>query len=122
MTTEGAINTTGLHPNRSRPAADMPAVSGRCPSCRSSSLFLAVGGWVTCANIQCPDPTAVADLLDQSKRGGPLLAGLDLLVDLVDDSECSYDHNRDCQTHCYFGLEGEDCPQAKLKALLDRNS
>ena len=38
-------------------------VSGRCPACGGSSLFVAVGGHVTCARADCPAPTAVADQL-----------------------------------------------------------
>lgn len=46
-----------------------PRVAGECPSCHCKSLFLALGGWVTCALPSCPNPTAVSDLLDP-----PLLA------------------------------------------------
>lgn len=38
-------------------------VSGRCPACGSSSLFVAVGGHVTCGLIECRQPTVVADFL-----------------------------------------------------------
>ncbi len=38
-------------------------VKGRCPACRATSLFLGDGGYVTCARIECPDPTAADDLL-----------------------------------------------------------
>ncbi|MEW2068430.1 DUF6085 family protein [Streptomyces sp. NPDC007346] len=39
-------------------------ISGRCPACGRSSLFLAVGGYVTCSRLDCPRPDATADLLD----------------------------------------------------------
>ncbi len=40
-----------------------PLVRGRCPACGAASLFLASGGYVTCAIIRCPNPTAVSDSL-----------------------------------------------------------
>lgn len=46
-------------------AAGWPQVQGACPACGSRSLFLASGGYVTCAIIRCPNPTAVADDLDR---------------------------------------------------------
>lgn len=53
------IVTHGLEPG----PWGFPLVAGRCPACGLSSLFLAVGGHVTCGNIPCPDPTAVTDML-----------------------------------------------------------
>ncbi len=38
-------------------------VQGHCPACGASSLFLASGGYVTCRVIDCPNPTAAADIL-----------------------------------------------------------
>ena len=40
-----------------------PDVAGRCPACGRRSLFLAVGGHVTCRQMGCPDPCAADDLL-----------------------------------------------------------
>lgn len=40
----------------------MPDVQGRCPAC-AASLFLGEGGHVTCARIECPDPSAADDML-----------------------------------------------------------
>lgn len=37
-------------------------VQGRCPMC-GGSLFLGSGGYVTCSRSDCPNPTAVSDLL-----------------------------------------------------------
>lgn len=39
-------------------------VSGRCPACNRTALFLADGGFVTCSHLECPLPDAAADLLD----------------------------------------------------------
>jgi hypothetical protein len=44
-------------------AAGFPLVKGRCPSCGLAHLFLAVGGYVTCGNIKCPQPDLAHDLL-----------------------------------------------------------
>lgn len=39
-------------------------VSGRCPACKSNgTLFVAVGGHITCSLDVCPNPTIVADVL-----------------------------------------------------------
>lgn len=42
----------------------MTAVRGHCPACGGESLFLAEGGYVTCSRLECPRPSAVAELLD----------------------------------------------------------
>jgi len=44
-------------------AGGHPLVKGRCPACRGSSLFLGSGGYVTCARLDCSDPSAADDLL-----------------------------------------------------------
>lgn len=46
----------------------------------------------------------------------------DILFDLVSTDDCSYDHNRSCQTHGFFYL-GDDglCPQAEAKVWLSRH-
>ncbi|MFI7890860.1 DUF6085 family protein [Streptomyces sp. CACIS-1.16CA] len=41
----------------------MPDVAGSCPACGAASLFLGEGGHVTCARIECPNPSAADDLL-----------------------------------------------------------
>lgn len=40
-------------------------VQGRCPACRHSALFLGDGGYITCGNLQCTDPEAATDMLEQ---------------------------------------------------------
>lgn len=39
-------------------------VSGHCPACGRTALFLGDGEYVTCAHLECPRPDAAADLLD----------------------------------------------------------
>ena len=39
-------------------------VEGRCPACGVRDLALGAGCRVTCANLNCPDPSAADDLLD----------------------------------------------------------
>lgn len=48
-------------------AEGWPRVEGRCPSCGSSSLFVGLGGFVTCSRLDCADPTAVSDLLQRDE-------------------------------------------------------
>lgn len=42
-----------------------PRVQGRCPACKRTALFLGDGGYVTCGNLQCTDPCAANDMLEQ---------------------------------------------------------
>lgn len=35
-----------------------------------------------------------------------------------DEDDCRYDHNRNCQEHGWFGLDGEDCPVSQYKKTL----
>ena len=63
MSGEPAVNVAGLTAYPSKVARWMPAVKGHCPSCGLKSLFLAVGGHVTCANLECRDPLAIERLL-----------------------------------------------------------
>jgi hypothetical protein len=45
------------------PAAGHTLVQGRCPACRGASLFLGSGGYLTCARLDCPNPSAADDLM-----------------------------------------------------------
>ena len=58
-----AINVQGLTAFPSPVTAFMPIVQGVCPSCGARSLFLAVGGYVTCASLSCQDPCAASKAL-----------------------------------------------------------
>jgi hypothetical protein len=44
-------------------------VRGRCPACRGTSLFAAEDGYLTCSRLECPDPGALADILDGHGNG-----------------------------------------------------
>ena len=35
-----------------------------------------------------------------------------------DDDDCRYDHNRNCQEHSCFGLDGDECPVSEFKTLI----
>ncbi len=61
----GPIVTSGLNAG----AWGFPQVVGRCPACGTASLFLAVGGHITCSVIACPDPCAAGDLLNRDLPG-----------------------------------------------------
>lgn len=45
-----------------------PTVAGTCSACGRASLFLGSGGHVTCARIDCPDPTCIDDLLNDRAK------------------------------------------------------
>ncbi|MCZ7413131.1 DUF6085 family protein [Streptomyces sp. WMMC897] len=49
-------------------AAGSPLVRGYCPACRGASLFLGEDGYVTCARLDCPDPSAATDWLEQRDK------------------------------------------------------
>ena len=63
------VNTAGLDAHPARCAAWMPVVKGKCPACGMASLFLAAGGYVTCASLSCKDPCAAGELLLGSSDG-----------------------------------------------------
>lgn len=43
-------------------------VEGKCPACgRRGFLFVAYGGHITCSIAECPNPCAVADLLEDDE-------------------------------------------------------
>lgn len=48
-------------------------VAGNCPMGCGETLFLGSGGHVTCSFLECPEPTAAADLLGRLKPGQVLL-------------------------------------------------
>lgn len=54
---------TDLPTSTAPAAANHPLVKGRCPACRGESLFLGSGGYVTCSRLDCPNPSAVDELL-----------------------------------------------------------
>ncbi|MFC8447602.1 DUF6085 family protein [Kitasatospora sp. NPDC057223] len=43
----------------------IPTVQGHCPACHRTTLILGADGYVTCAHLDCPNPTAASDLLAQ---------------------------------------------------------
>lgn len=53
------MDTKGSAP----PGGAEQTVQGHCPACGGRSLFLGDGGYITCANIECPVPSAASDVL-----------------------------------------------------------
>ena len=45
----------------------MSDVRGYCPMGCGETLFVAEGGWITCSYLHCPNPTALADILDENE-------------------------------------------------------
>ena len=58
------LNTEGLYPHPARCANAMPIVKGTCPSCELNSLFLGVGGYVTCSNLNCENPLSASNFMN----------------------------------------------------------
>jgi hypothetical protein len=52
-------------------AAGLPLVTGRCPACGTTGLFLGDGGYVTCSLIDCPAPDAASTVLERGKTTAP---------------------------------------------------
>jgi Family of unknown function (DUF6085) len=53
------------------PAFVLPRVKGRCPMGCGETLFLGIGGFVTCSYVHCPNPGAASDQLEhQALRSG----------------------------------------------------
>lgn len=42
-----------------------PDIQGRCPACNGASLFLADGGYITCRRLDCPNPDAASQIIDE---------------------------------------------------------
>lgn len=91
-----------------------PTVQGHCPACTRTTLILGAGGYITCAHLDCPNPTAASDLLDQQPAEAALL--LELVDELRDPDPCHYDHHGYCQAHWWFYTEPV-CPHARAAAL-----
>lgn len=58
------VTTTGLTAHPSRVSVGYPQVRGKCPACGNNCLFLAAGGYVTCAIIEYPDPSSASVLIE----------------------------------------------------------
>lgn len=41
-----------------------------------------------------------------------------LIDDLHEDTDCQFDHAGDCQEHCWFGLDGDECPNAHARRIV----
>lgn len=48
----------------------LPFIQGYCPACGWRGLFVGSGGYITCSQIDCPDPGAVTDLLAKRPTNG----------------------------------------------------
>lgn len=48
-------------------ALTFPQVQGACPACGHAGLFLGSGGFLTCAQLTCPNPSAADELLDHDR-------------------------------------------------------
>lgn len=55
----------GVATGGNTPATPLPDVQGRCPACGGHSLMLAEGGYITCRRLECPDPEAAHQAIEQ---------------------------------------------------------
>jgi hypothetical protein len=96
---------------------DTPGVRGRCPACSRTTLILGAGGYVTCAHLDCPNPSAASEALDRPTDTATEVDLLRTLVDeLRDPDPCRYDHHGYCQAHWWFYTEPV-CPHARAAAM-----
>jgi hypothetical protein len=49
-------------------ASQYPRIRGRCPACHSETLFVGAGGYVTCMFLDCPNPGAASDWLENDRE------------------------------------------------------
>lgn len=62
-------HTVGLDKVKPTPnVGPYPKVQGVCPACKSHSLFLGAGGYVTCAVLSCDEPCAATDILADNQE------------------------------------------------------
>jgi len=61
-------------------AARFFPVAGFCPSCRTQTLFLALGGFVTCARLDCQRPEAANEVLHDR-------IAMNIALELMDEAE-----------------------------------
>lgn len=45
----------------------------------------------------------------------------ELLSELVDPDDCWFDHHGGCQAHGFLSLNGQTCPHAEAKAILQED-
>lgn len=97
-------------------------VQGYCPMGCGKTLFLAVGGYVTCSWVECPNRTAVSDLLADSETEHVVeftLSGFSILHPLKErlETETSGDQLWDCRLHLYVeSLSGPPTKPGRYRA------
>lgn len=103
-------------------AEGWPRVAGCCPACGGASLFVGEGGYVTCSMRPCPDPAAVADLLERP-RGLDAESVAARLVEVICEMQDQLDGERAVGaallTAQQMAVRGRDMARADLEALDD---
>ncbi len=99
MTTESPSAVTGGTPDRH--------VRGFCPMGCGETLFLASGGYVTCGRLECPRPSAAADILGDAETRHVVRLGDEVFTVLHPLQERLDDALMDCSLHEYLvSLDG----------------
>lgn len=47
--------------------AELTQIRGRCPRGCGETLFIGLGGYVTCSYVNCPDPMAAHRMLNEAE-------------------------------------------------------
>lgn len=58
-------NGQGMATGGNTPQPGFPDVQGRCPACNGESLMLADGGYITCRRLDCPNPEAAQQAIEE---------------------------------------------------------
>ena len=95
----------------------LPRINGNCPMGCGATLFLAVGGYVTCSYLGCPNPTAVDDILAEKETEHIVTIHDDNFSILHPLRERLGSQLDDCALHAYMsGLSGPPARPGKYRA------
>lgn len=102
-----------------------------CPRCRSKKIIKerSMDGRTKCQDCSLVLNHSIWDKFSEYRKKQDRAIDLEIftkeLVKIVElsneclasdlEEECRYDHNRNCQTHGWFGLDGKDCPISEYK-------
>lgn len=81
---------------------DDHSVPGYCPMCGGQSLFRASGGHITCSRSDCPNPTAVDEILAERETEHIVQLGHDNFTVRHPLRERLNDELMDCELHTWI--------------------
>lgn len=93
-----------------------PQVNGNCPMGCGATLFLGVGGYITCSYQGCPNPLAVHDILAEEETEHIVTIRYDNFSILHPLRERLGSQIDDCALHAYMsGLSGPPSRPGKYR-------